>query len=227
MANLFTQIAQAANGFNHASTPAQENKGAEQQRQSNPPGQDDVDRQLGRRLHKCQKLVTELQSVECCLLWFRDELPPALLLKNASELLGWPREPAFTSGFIFPPQVGDPSPPSAADLHAAKEFLQAAHTREQFMRLWHEQAYPAHDIHIPRKVASAKASLSIPWDSWQSFPDGEDTMITPYGLQGVAVNSGYEPCWTGDYFMDDWEHIVAYLEEETVNLEQAIGACFR
>ena len=112
------------------------------------------------------------------------------------------------------------------------------------MRLWREQAYPAQTIHVPRKVARAKASLSIPQDPWQSFPDGEvvavDMSEFSSGSSAVGMmeqmkgqlRSGrvcynYRPCWTGSYAMDDWQRVVAYLEGRTAHLEQAIGACIR
>ena len=100
------------------------------------------------------------------------------------------------------------------------------------MRLWSEQAYPAHNIYVPRKVAHAKGNLTIPQDPWQSFPDAEDVVgprqVDPmfsYGVQ--AVNSGYQSCWTGSYAMRDWQHVVTYLEERTDQLQRVVGACFR
>lgn len=261
----FGRTARAPQDHNHERPPAQESEGGEQRPQRSPPGQAELDRQLGRRVYQCQKLVTELQIVECCLLWFKDELPPALLLQNAPGLLGLPQQPApvFAPARAFrpvgsfsgvnqggggsfgfgctvepviadppPPAATNPAPPSVADLHDAKEYLQAANTRERFMRLWREQAYPARNIYVPRKVAHAKASLSIPQDPWKSFPEKEGTMNTigpehAYNAGGVAVVPGYQSSWNGSYAMNDWQRIVAYLEGKTDKLEQAIGACFR
>lgn len=249
MANLFRQIAQAPYNLKREGPPAQENEAGDQGCRRNPAGQDELDRQLGRKLYQCQKLVTELQNVECCLLWFRDELPPALLLEHAPGLLGLPQQQVPASNLSARIQHQLPhhnyaqiaraaacgittQGPSAANLRDAKEYLQAANTRERFMRLWREQAYPAQNIHVPRKVARAKASLSIPRDPRQSFPDREGTMNTmgpqvAYSRSAAAANSGYQLYWTGSYAMNDWQRIVAYLEGKTDNLERAIGACFR
>lgn len=85
---MFRQIAQGSH--NQERPPHDGNDGAEPRRQRAPAGQDELDRQLGKKLYECHKLMTELQNVECCLLWFRDELPALLLLKNAPGLLGRP-----------------------------------------------------------------------------------------------------------------------------------------
>ena len=55
--------------------------------------QDRIDQQLGKRVFRCQKLMTELQNVETCLEWVKDELPAVLLLKYAPGLLGLPDLP--------------------------------------------------------------------------------------------------------------------------------------
>ena len=220
---MFRQIAQAPHGVNQEGPPPPENDAPEQRRHRQPASQDELDRQLGRKLYMCQKLVIELQSVECCLLWFRDKLPAALLLKNAPGLLGLPQQPIDRPN---DPSRPAPSPPATADLHDAKEYLRAANTRERFMRMWREQAYPAQNIYVPRKVARAKGSLSIPQDPWQSFPDGENWLVrSQFGSR--MVSSGYEPCWSGNYAVNDWQRVVAYLEGTTDHLERAIGACFR
>ena len=202
--------------------------------------------------------MTQLQNVECCLLWFTDELPPLLLLKNAPGLLGLPQQPApdlsggpsETSAFGFGqnavPAFGQNSgqalgnfgnlgqlqnPPTAAEMHDAKEYLQAANTRQCFMRQWHEQAYPAQNIKVPQQVVHAKAALSIPQDPWQPFPyvDQQST----YGMAhraSIKPSSAFlvkQPCWDGIYAIGDWEHVVTYLEGRSDQLQIAIGACFR
>lgn len=286
--------------------PPSDNHGARRAHEGNPPEQAEVNRQLGQKLFECHKLMTELQNVETCLLWFRDELPPALLSKNTPGLLGQPQAPIdnvnaaqaaataaqpptsslfgvpadsspggmFANAAPFsvpfgPPLFGRPAnpspfgppagtpfnggfrfgtqsphgfssaptghlhgfpPPSFGDLDDAKEYMQAANIRERFMRVWRQQEFPANNIPVPRYVARAKARLSIPQDPWQSFPDGEESppLAGNFGAGAAASRRcGHQLHWEGTYAVQDWQHVVTYLEKKTEELQQAIGAQFR
>lgn len=202
--------------------------------------QDRIDQQLGKRLFRCQKLMTELQNVETCLEWFRDQLPAALLLRYAPGLLGLPDQPQGsgngyrrddryipgTDGRLKCSPPAAPLQPSLAHLHEAHEYLQAANTRERFMRKWREQAFGANTILIPRDVARAKGRLTIPEDPWQSFPSGEGVADDNWSVT-FCGRQGYIPGWTGTYAAHDWEYIVSHLQQKTAELQRAIGAQFR
>jgi hypothetical protein len=203
------------------------------------------DAQLGQRLFECHKLIKELENVETCLLYFRDELPVQLLVYEAGGLLGLNRE---VPEYHF---QGDPLPPYAGteqSLQDARDYLQVPVTRRLFLKQWSEEknGFLARSANFTLQLCLAKSTLNIPNDPWATFPKG-------VGIVVKLTHEEKEKGWTQDsvshgvvnwattnewgrrielvrdptFKLKDWEYVVGHLVQRQLRLQTEIGARMR
>jgi hypothetical protein len=132
----------------------------------------DNDMQTGTKLFACHKLLKELDNVDTCLTWFRDELPAQLLAYNAIGLLGLSGQSKGTCS-------QQQATVTAQTIQEAKDYLRVDTTRGRFMRLWSatSDGLNGRACTFNREIAKAKHALVIPDDPWTSFSTGEPVLF--------------------------------------------------
>eukprot|EP00953_Heterococcus_sp_UTEX-ZZ885_P009291 5491-Heterococcus_DN1.PRE.3 len=184
----------------------------------------DSDMQTSTKLFACHKLLKELDNVDTCLTWFRDELPAQLLAHNAIGLLGLSGQ---SKGACSQQQATV----TAQTIQEAKDYLHVDTTRGRFMRLWStaSDGLNGRACTFNRELAKAKHALVIPDDPWTSFPTGEPLPIASGQYSGTSawLKVDYESSFSDNYKLADWEYVVGFLEQEHTRLSSAIGRQLR